>query len=301
MELRHLRYFVAVAEEQNITRAAERLHISQPPLSRQVRDLEGELDVVLFERTAKSLRLTDAGRVFLTEARAVLMRVEEATQTVRAMATGQHGEVNVAYAPSLTVELLPAALREFQQRRPGVRVILHDLSTEAMLDGLREGSLHVALTIRPPKSSLASLVFHELCRYPICLAAHPSHPLARSRAVSLRSVGKERLLGFTLRDYPEYHDWFARLFKPLGEIPRVSEEYDSATSLIAAVETGRGVALVSQSFTCFVGRRLKLRPVKPAPAPFLVGIVSRRESLADATREFVEAAKVSVRALLPRS
>src|SRR5271155_3857791 len=107
MELRHLRYFVVVAEEQNVTRAAERLHVSQPPLSRQMRDLEEELGVELFRRTAKSLALTEAGKIFLPEARAVLLRAEQAVQTVRAMAKGERGQLRVGYAPSLTVEFLP--------------------------------------------------------------------------------------------------------------------------------------------------------------------------------------------------
>ena len=97
MGLRHLRYFVAVAEEQNVTRAAARLHVSQPPLSRQIRDLEGGLGVTLFERSARSVRLTEAGRVFLMEARAVLARAEEATQTVKAIASGKRGEIHVGY------------------------------------------------------------------------------------------------------------------------------------------------------------------------------------------------------------
>src|SRR5689334_1286904 len=129
MELRHLRYFIAVAEEENITRAAERLHVSQPPLSRQIRDLEEELGAALFERTAKSVRLTDVGRIFLTEARAVLERAQQARAVVRAITDGKQGEIHVGYAPSLTVQLLPPVLREYQESYPNVRVVLHDLST----------------------------------------------------------------------------------------------------------------------------------------------------------------------------
>src|ERR1700722_18678390 len=102
MELRHLRYFAVVAEEQNITRAASRLHVSQPPLSRQIRDLEDELGVALFHHGAKAVRLTEVGRVFLIEARAVLQRADEAVQTVKAVASGKLGEIHVGYAPSLT-------------------------------------------------------------------------------------------------------------------------------------------------------------------------------------------------------
>src|SRR5213593_2006551 len=188
MELRHLRYFVAVAEEQNVTRAAARLHVSQPPLSRQIRDLEDELGVALFDHGAKSVRLTEAGRVFLTEARAVVERADKAVQTVKAVANGQRGEIHVGYAPSLTVELLPRALRFFQEANPGVRVQLHDLSTQEMLRGLRDGKLHVALMIQVSTKVLTGLAFKELRRYAICVAAHPSHPLARARKVSLEQV-----------------------------------------------------------------------------------------------------------------
>src|SRR5881296_1286221 len=111
MELRHLRYFVAVAEEQNVTRAARRLHVSQPPSSRQIRDLEDELGVALFDHGAKAVWLTEAGRVFLTEARAALQRVDDAVHMAKAVASGQRGEIHVGYAPSLAVELLPEALR----------------------------------------------------------------------------------------------------------------------------------------------------------------------------------------------
>src|SRR5689334_23143937 len=110
MELRHLRYFVAVAEEQNVTRAAARLHVSQPPVSRQIRDLEDELGVPLFERNAHAVRLTEAGIVFLNEARAILRRVEQGVQMVKAVASGTRGELHVGFAPSLTVEILPNAL-----------------------------------------------------------------------------------------------------------------------------------------------------------------------------------------------
>src|ERR1700690_1893401 len=111
MELRHFRYFVAVAEEQNVSRAALRLHISQPGLSRQVRDLEEEIGFQLFQRGAKSLRLTEAGKTFLEQARAVLRHAEEAVRAARMVAQGAPAEIAVGYAPSLTVHILPQTLR----------------------------------------------------------------------------------------------------------------------------------------------------------------------------------------------
>jgi DNA-binding transcriptional LysR family regulator len=291
MELRHLRYFVAVAEEQNVTRAAARLHVSQPPLSRQIRDLEDELGVALFDHGAKSVRLTEAGKVFLTEARAVVQRADEAVQMVKAVANGQRGEIHVGYAPSLTVELLPRALKHFQEISPGVRVQLHDSSTQDMLRGLRDGKLHVALLVQVSPKVLADFAFEELQRYAVCVAVHPAHPLARARKVTLKHVAAERLIAFTLADYPEYHAWIADLFAPLGRAPQIVEEHDSATSLIAAVEAGRGVALVSQSFDCLSGPRLKIRPLTPAPPPLVVGIARRKSAPSAITEAFVAAAK----------
>lgn len=296
MELRHLRYFVTVAEEQNITRAAARLHVSQPPLSRQIRDLEVEIGVALFERSAKALSLTDAGRVFLTEARAVLARANEAVHTVKAVASGQEGEIHLAYAPSLTVELLPHALREFQQLLPGVRVALHDASTEEMLSGLKSGSFHLAMMPQPRSRAIAGLTFDELRRYNISVATHPTHPIAAKRSVSLRMLVDERLLGYTQKDYPDYHEWIGDLFSGVGRRPVVAEEHDSATSLVAAVETGRGVAIVPESFSCFAGARLKLRPIRPTPTPIVVGLVLKRSvSIPPAVSVFMEAARKAAR------
>src|SRR5581483_4793283 len=197
MELRHLRYFVAVAEEQNVTRAAVKLHLSQPTLSRQIRDLEDELGIVLFDRGAKAVRLTEAGRVLLTEARIALQGVQDAVQMAKAVAAGKRAEIHVGYAPSLTVELLPRALRYFRESNPGVRVQLHDLSTREMLDGLREGNLQVALLVQVSLKALAGLVFEGLQCQQVCVAVHPAHPLARAHRVGLEQVAKEHLVAFT--------------------------------------------------------------------------------------------------------
>lgn len=296
MELRHLRYFVAVAEEQNVTRAAARLHISQPPLSRQIRDLEDELGLALFEHGANSVRLTDTGRVFLDEARAVLQRADEAVQMAKVTASGQRGEIHVGYAPSLTVELLPRALRIFQEANPDVRVQLHDMSTQEMLRGLRDSELDLALLVRVSAKVMTGLVFEELRRYAVCVAIPLAHPLAHARKVGLKQLVDERLIAFTLADYPEHHVWLADLFAPFKRLPRIAEEHDSATSLIAAVEAGRGVALVQEAFRCFAGQRVKLRILSPAPPPLVVGIVFRREANSTATENFIAAARSAKKA-----
>src|SRR5262249_1898787 len=179
MELRHLRYFVAVAEAENVSRAALKLHVSQPGISRQIRDLEDEIGFQLFERSAKSIKLTDAGKSFLTEARAVLQRADDAVKTARAIATGQQGELHAGYAGSPTVRILPSTLRGFQADSPQVRVRLHDLSTEEMLAGVRDGKLQLAMLVCPTPSLLRGLRFAELAQLDISLAVAPNHPFAR--------------------------------------------------------------------------------------------------------------------------
>jgi DNA-binding transcriptional LysR family regulator len=212
-------------------------------------------------------------------------------QTIQAVAKGQRGEIHVGYAPSLAVELLPKALKWFQESSPGVRVQLHALSTQEMLRELRGGKLQVALLVQVSPKVLAEFAFEEIQRHAVCVAMHPAHPLARARKVKLEDVARERLIAFTLADYPEHHAWIAELFAPLNLPPQIVEEHDSATSLIAAVEAGRGVALVSQRLDCLVGARLKVRPLQPAPPPLIIGIAYRKDSSSIATAKFIAAAK----------
>ena len=291
MELRHLRYFVAVAEAENVTRAATKLHVSQPALSRQIHDLEAEIGFPLLARSAKSVRLTEAGRTFLTEARAVLQRAEEAVAAARARAGGMAGEIQVGYAPSLTVQILPQALRIFSAEFPGVRVMLQDLSTEEMLAQLHAGKLPLALMVQPTKKTLRGLRFEELARYPLQVAVAPAHPLARSRSVSLEKLAGEKLIGYSQKDYPEYHDEVAALFQTVGRKPQIVQEHDGVTSLIAAVESGRGVALVPSCVACMVGPRLKLIPLTPSGPPIVVGAVVREGAVPAIVEKFIAAAR----------
>jgi len=290
MELRHLRYFVAVADEENVTRAAAKLHVAQPAVSRQIRDLEEELGLPLLERTAKSVRLTDAGRVFLQEAWAVLARADDAIKTVRAVAGGTSGELHVGYAPSLTVQILPRALRRFQAALPGVKVSLHDLSTEEMLEGLREGRLQVSLGVAPEGGQLRGLKFHELARYPMGIAVAPGHRFERQRTITLEKAVAEPFIGYSRVGYPEYHSAMGKIFASTGREPHFVEEHDSVTSLIAAVEAGRGIAVVPSCMACLAGPRLKIIPLKPAIDPVVVGALCRKTGASPIAQKFVDAA-----------
>lgn len=284
MELRHLRYFVAVAEEQNITRAAERLHVSQPPLSRQIRDLEDELGVDLLERTAKSVKLTQAGRVFLNEARAVLQRAEEAIQAARDAALSQLSELHVGYAPSPTVEILPPALRAFRESSPGVRVTLHDMTSAEMLAGLRKEELHLAMLVGQPNNIVPGIVYQHLRKYRVGVAVPPGHPFTHKEAVTAEEVVAEPLVAYTRKDYNDYHGWLSRVLGVPAKKLHIEEECDGALSLIAAVEGGRGIALSAESLLCISGPRIEFVPITPAP-PEMEVVLACREDLQDATVE----------------
>lgn len=301
MELRHLRYFVAVAEMENVSRAALKLHLSQPALSRQIRDLEDELGFALLEHSAKSVRLTKAGRVFLVQSRAVLQRAEEAVFAARAAAKGEQGELHVGYAPTLTARILPPTLRAFHAASPGMRVKLHDLSTQEMLAALRNGKVQLALTVRPSPAALRGLAFEALLREPLLLAVPPAHPLAGRRRVPLGDAAREPLLGYSRSEYPEYHRLLRDLFAAARPKPRIAQEHDGVSSLISAIESGSGVAIVPKSLSCFAGPRLKLVPLSPEPPPLVIGILRPKNNLARSAAEFIRCAQQAGSQAAPRT
>lgn len=291
MELRHIRYFIAVAREENVSRAAQTLHLSQPALSRQIQDLEEELGFLLLERTAKSVRLTAAGKVFLSEAQEVMLRVEQAVKAARAVAGDEAGELHVGYAPSPTVRLLPAALRLFQTRFPRMRVRLHDMNTEEMLSGVQKGTLPLAFLVRPTPSMLRGLHFEEVTSDLIRLAVPPKHPFARLASVSIEKAAREPFVVYNSRDYPEYLEMWNQLFDSAGRKPRIVEEQDSGTSMIAAIEAGSGLALMPQSLGCVAGPRLVLVPLTPAPPALSIGALWLQDKLSGPARNFLECAR----------
>ena len=294
MELRHLRYFVAVAEAENVSRAALKLRVSQPPLSRQIRDLEDELGFPLLKRTAKSVSLTQAGRTFLNEARAVLQRVEEGVKKARAVATAGETDLRVGYSPTPFARILPKTLRAFQKAMPKVRVRLHDWSNKDTLDGIRDGRLELGLITAPPKdSSLRDLRYEELFRQRVCVAVAPQHPFARRNSVPLIEAAAEPLIGLTREDYPNYHDYLSIIFSKVKQKPRVIEEHDSVSGIVSAVEAGSAV-MIGPDFGYSFGNRVKFLRLTPEPKPFSIGIVATKGRLGPAAEKFWQCAKGAV-------
>ncbi len=288
MELRHLRYFVAVAEGENVSRAALKLHVSQPGLSRQIHDLEDEIGFPLFERTGKSVRLTVAGKIFFGEARDILARTTAAVEKARASLVSP-AEINVGYIPSGTVEILPRALRAFRSRFSGVRVTLHDLSAEEMQPLLLQGKLDVALTVLRHKLS-RDLAMKELARYATCVAVGATHPLAKSKFVSLEQMASEPVAAYTRKDYPGYHRHLAKMFATIGRKPRIGSEHDSGSSLIAAVAAGHEFALLPSCVSGTAGARLKFLELRPALPPWSIVALWRKDAETEPVKAFITAA-----------
>jgi len=292
MELRHLRYFVAVGQEENMSRAAVKLHVSQPALSKQVRDLEDEIGFSLLRRTAKSVRLTEAGRVFLDNARALLRHADEAVKEARAIATVEPAELHVGYSPTPVAEILPKILRAFQKKMPNVHVRLHDWTNQAILDGVRDGRLQLGLIVRPPKaSSLRDLRYEELFQDRVCLAVAPQHPFARRRAIPLTEVAAEPLICLTREDYPEYHDYLSITFSKVKQKPRIVEEHDSMAGILSSVEAGAGVAFGADVFGYSFGPRVKVLHLTPEPKPISIGLAALKGKLSPAAEKFWHCAK----------
>lgn len=294
MELRHLRYFVAVAEAESITRAAERLNLSQPPLSRQIRDLEEELGAPLFERTTHRVRLTPAGKGFLVEARAILQRVQEAVGRFRATAQHATGEVRVGYSPLPTLELVPVAMRLLLKAAPAVRLSLFDLGADECVSQLGRRTLDLALVVRPPR--LGGLGFERLSELAVGVIVAPDHPLARRRSIALERALAEPLVTYVKAGYSDYHDWMKRTVHRSSVRPRIAAEVDGAPSLIAAVEANQGIGFTPPTIVASAGKRVRFLRLDPPVAPIEIGIVARPGPLRPAAQAFVDALRSAARA-----
>ncbi len=300
VELRHLRYFVAVAEMENVSRAAtERLHVAQPSLSRQIRDLEDELGVQLLVRTAKSVRLTDAGRAFLDEARAILKHTSDAVGKVRAIAGKGETELHIGDWPLATGRIMPALLRAYQQAMPSVHVKLHDWPVEKNIAGVRDGRLHLALLLPPLKASaLDELRFEQLATARVCLAVSCDHPFARKQSVSLADAAREPFIGLLREEYPRYQEYLAAIFARVNDKPRIVEEHDGWSGVFSAVSAGSGVAITSDAFShAAFGDRVKLLRLTPEPKRVAIGILSRKGKLSPAAEKFCHCAKEAFAAI----
>jgi DNA-binding transcriptional LysR family regulator len=272
MELRHLRYFLAVGEALKFTKAAAQLRVAQPALSRQVQDLEDEIGVDLLRRSPRGVTLTAEGKLFLEEVRELLKRADESVEKVRALARGEYGELHVGYVHVPTVEILPPALAAFQQAVPGVKVVLHDLSSDELIAGLHNATLELAVVVQLTEEQTAGIEFELLRTYPWCVALNAAHPFSRLKSISLEKVAAQPLVALRRKDYSEYHRILERIFAPVFAKPLIAVECDSATSLIMEVEAGHGIAVVTANLKLMGGERLLYRSLAGLTETQFVGI-----------------------------
>jgi LysR family transcriptional regulator, benzoate and cis,cis-muconate-responsive activator of ben and cat genes len=269
MELRHLRYFVAVAEHGNFNRASGKLHLSQPALSRQVRDLEEEIGVPLFHRNTNSTTLSKAGEIFYDEARDILARTERAVQRVRGEVTIDI--LRIGYAPSLTANIFADALKRFHSERPRVRVELADMTDREIVEQFSAGSLDLALTAIGVGAAFRAAQWVEIARIAPSVILPVSHPLARFKRIAPAQLRDLPLVGLDRASHPEYHRLLRAILKPHGVTPRVVTPADGMASLFNALTAESAVAVLPASVASLLPASLTLRPFSPALEETILG------------------------------
>jgi DNA-binding transcriptional LysR family regulator len=222
VELRHLRYFIAVAEELNFSRAAERLHMAQPPLSAAIRQLERDLGVDLFVRTTREVTLTDAGRTFLEGARRTLADADRAAEDAKRAGAGELGRLRLAYSWSTRFETLPALGRVFRASHPGVELLAQELWNARMAAAFGSGSIDLALSLCPEIA--AELELAPIRKERLVVLMPEAHPLAGEEAIPLSSLADEEFVLFPRDIAPRLHDTFVAIYRRAGFEPRLRNE-----------------------------------------------------------------------------
>lgn len=248
IELRHLRYFIAVAEELHFGRAAQRLHISQPPLSQQIMQLEAETGAQLFNRTNRSVQLTPAGAQFLQDARAILLQVEQATQRAARLHRGEEGELRIGFTSSAAfIGVMSDALYVFRQRWPNVHVQMQEINTRQQLAPLHEGKLDLGVMRNTPLP--ADLHHQLLLREPLCAVVHKAHPLATAGRITLQALAREPFVFFDPQVGTALYSEILDLLQRYQIRPYITQEVGEAMTILGLVATGLGVSILPASFS----------------------------------------------------
>jgi DNA-binding transcriptional LysR family regulator len=265
IELRHLRYFVAVAESGSISQAARCLHVSQPPLSRQMREMEAEVGVPLFQRDSRQQSLTAAGKAFFNEAKIILQRFEDALVLTREAASGDECKLRIGHSSASSSEALPRILRSFQSLHPEAKVELRTMSTLEMVRLLHRGELDICMSVSALPEDHDEFTFDQIGSYRLFVAMSHQHPFVQLDKVSLRDLSRERVISAKSSAYPQYNTLISDLLLPYNPSFRVAEEHDGVEGVITAVEAGRGVVIVYEMQVQAIGDRLVFRELDPDP------------------------------------
>jgi DNA-binding transcriptional LysR family regulator len=277
MELRHLRYFVAVAEELNVRRAAERLHVSQPPLSRQIHDLEDEIGAQLFLRGKRGMQLTDAGKFLLQEARQILSQSERAVQLTNAASRGEAGRLSLAYSAAIFDPAFSSAVRLFRHRFPLVDLAMRELSFSGQLQALLDNQIDVGYIVFGSLYTQEEIESECIRRVATCVALPRDHPLAKRKHLMLRDLANEPFI-FPRRSMSTFRAWLIDLCRTAGFTPKIAQEGDNAMGILGLVASGVGVAFTPETGRIFQAMGIEFRAL-PADVPkFELHAVRRRDN-----------------------
>jgi DNA-binding transcriptional LysR family regulator len=288
MELRHLRYFVAVGEEQHYGRAAERLHLAQPALSRQIQDLEEEIDVKLFDRMARGVKISAAGASFLDDARRILQQVNEATMRAARVARGQSGVLRVGFTEAASWHgVVPDSFRQFRQRQPDVELQLYSIVSLEQIEAVRAGRLDAGFVFSMPKSD------RELDQKPVAihhlvLAAPKGHPLTRLTKLRLRDMRDTAFVWFPRRESPGHYDRLMHeCFRGGLRAPNIVQEAVDQATMLSLVSCRIGVAFVTDATRWRCPAGVVLLPVSDLNLPLPVALIWRKDNASPLLAKFV--------------
>jgi DNA-binding transcriptional LysR family regulator len=299
MELRHLRYFVAVAEELNFTRAAKRLGINQPPLSLQIRQLEKELGTPLFRRGTRGVELTDAGKLMLEEARIILRQVDRATTGVRRRARGETGRLKVGSGGGTYFHpLIPAIIREYGMRYPDMVLTPESSSTSLMVARLRAGLIDVAF-IRPPIGDSDGLVLDPLVDEPTVMVLPTGHRLNGAASAPLNAFAQELFILFPRVVNPSNYDAVIAACHRAGFSPRLGPEAPQIVSVVPMVAACLGVSIVPQSTSRIHVDGVFYLPIDGDAPRAEIALAHRHADRSAAVKNFVAVARRAVGAAAP--
>ena len=291
MELRHLRYFVAVAEELNFTRAARRLGIAQPSLSSQIKQLEAEIGTPLLRRETRGVELTDAGKLLFEEARVILAEIERTKMAVGRRARGESGKINIGSAGATYFHpLIPTIIHEFKKEYPDVVLAPEESNTSLLLARLRAGAIDLAF-VRPPFSDADGLMFEPLVKEPILIVVPAAHPLGRSKSAPLSALAQERIILFTRTLNPAVYDAIVAAIGRAGFSPQLAQEAPQMASAIPRVAAGLGVTLVPQSMSRLHPEDVVFIPIEGLALSAEISLAWRRAQRSAAVKNFVSVAR----------
>ena len=290
IELRQLRYFVAVAEERHFGRAAARLHMTQPPLSQAIQALEADIGTPLFERTKRSVALTRAGAALLPEAQRLLQQASALPDLARRAASGESGLLTLSFVSTADYSVLPPLLREFREAHPQVHIDLREATTDVQLEDLQQGRIDAGLLIPPlTDKARAELEYMTVLSEPLVLAAPQGTRALRGKtSATLKEVAEMPLIIFPRRIAPALHDAILGCFRDAGLTPRIGQEAIQMQTIVGLVSAGMGVALVPQSVSNLKRPGVEYKPLAGKGTPVETGLAWRRDNMSPVLKNFLE-------------